>query len=346
MRALRFDGSQPVLDPAAREPVLSPGDALIRPTTVGICSTDLEICRGGTNFIGTLGHEFVGICEEVHLPADAPAPLVRRAQAVKGKRVVGAINIVCGHCDLCRAGLSTHCRHRTVLGVAGRDGCFADRFTLPVMNLHPVPDSVDDARATFAEPLASAAHAAGMLRLQGKTYVTVLGDGKLGLLCAQVMARHNPSVRLLGKHPAKYGLCDRWGIKHRHIDEVGRLQDQDVVVDCTGSASGLALAMQLVRPRGKIILKSTISPLPIPPGAPVPGANHPAWATPVNLAPIVINEIELIGSRCGPIPDALALLERNEVQVDQLITGRATLAKGVEALATARSGHIKVLMTI
>ena len=346
MRALRFDGAKPVFVTDAREPVLLPGDALIRPTCVGICSTDTEICRGTTNLVGTLGHEFVGIVEEVHLPAGSPATLTERAARLKGKRVVGAINLVCGKCDMCRAGLSTHCRHRTVLGVAGRDGCFADRFTLPVNNLTAVPDSVDDERATFAEPLASAIHAASMIKVEGKPYITVLGDGKLGLLTAQVMARLNASVRLLGKHPEKFGLCDRWGIKHRHVNEVGRLQDQDVVVDCTGSASGLALAMQLVRPRGKIILKSTISPLPIPPGAPVPGADHPAWKDPVNLAPIVINELELIGSRCGPIPEAVAMLEKNLVSVEQLITTRTKLENGLAALETAKKGQIKVLMSV
>jgi len=346
MRALRFDGRQVVFDPATREPVLGAGDALIRTTTVGICSTDLEICRGGTAFTGTMGHEFVGVLEEAHLPDNASPVLVERVKRLKGKRVVGAINIVCGKCELCRGGLSTHCRHRTVLGVSGHDGCFADRFTLPVMNLTAVPDSVDDERATFAEPLASALHAANMIKLEGKPYITVLGDGKLGLLTAQVMARNNSSVRLLGKHPEKFGLCDRWGIKHRHVDEVGRLQDQDVVVDCTGTASGLALAMQLVRPRGMIILKSTISPVPIPPGAPVPGANHPAWKEPVNLAPLVINEIQLVGSRCGSLSDAMGCLERNQVNVDPLITKRTTLNKGVEAMEAAKQGQIKVLMSV
>jgi len=346
MRALRFDGKQPVFVQDAREPVMAAGDALIRPTCVGVCSSDLEICRGGSNFVGTLGHEFVGVVEEVNLAPNSPPTLVERANRLKGKRVVGSINIVCGKCDMCRAGLSSHCRHRTVLGMAGRDGCFADRFALPLNNLYPVPDSVDDERATFTEPLASAIHAAAMIKVEGKPYITVLGDGKLGLLTAQVMARLNASVRLLGKHPAKYGLCDRWGIKHRHVNEVGRLADQDVVVDCTGSASGLALAMQLVRPRGKIILKSTISPLPIPAGAPIPGADHPAWREPVNLAPIVINEIELIGSRCGPIPEAVTMLEKNLVSVEPLITHRTKLENGIAALEAAKTGQIKVLMTI
>lgn len=346
MRALRYDGKQVHLAADAPEPVPAPGEALLRPTKVAICATDLEIVRGGIPFTGTLGHEFVAVVEDVAPVPDASPAAQERARKLKGKRVVGAINIVCSRCDMCRAGLSSHCRSRQVLGVAGRDGCFADRFTLPLTSLHPVPASVDDERATFAEPLAAAVHAAQVIKVEGKPFITVLGDGKLGLLAVQVMARLNASVRLLGKHPERFGLCERWGIKHRHIDDVGRRQDQDVVVDCTGSAAGLALAMQLVRPRGKIILKSTISPVPFPAGSPAPGAGHPAWATPVNLAPLVINEIELIGSRCGPLPDALAMLERGEVHVEPLITRRGTLAKGVEALAAAREGQLKVVMDV
>jgi threonine dehydrogenase-like Zn-dependent dehydrogenase len=346
VRALRFDGSTLSLDRAHRDPVAAAGEAIVRPTLTGVCATDVEIARGGTSFVGILGHEFVGVVEEIN-PAGLGTAQAERAKRLKGKRVVGSINIVCGKCDLCRAGLSTHCRSRTVLGCAGRDGCFADRFALPLANLHAVPESVEDERAVFAEPLAAAAHAANMVRVEGKPYITVLGDGKLGLLCVQVMARLNASVRLLGKHPAKFGLCDRWGIKHRHIDEVGRRQDQDIVVDCTGSASGLALAMQLVRPRGKVIIKSTVSPLPMPPGAPVPGANHPAWSSPLNLAPIVINEIELVGSRCGSISDALALLEQHSVHTEALVTARGKLDDGPELVnAASQKGQLKVLMSV
>jgi threonine dehydrogenase-like Zn-dependent dehydrogenase len=352
LRALRYDGTSLKLETNAPDPVPGPGEALVRPLRVGVCSTDVEIASGrsGALFRGTLGHEMVGVVEYVNLPDDPPAALVERARRLKDKRVVASINLVCGKCDMCRAGLSSHCRGRNVLGCSGRDGCFADFVTVPVSNLHVVPDKVDDERAVFAEPLAAAAHAAQMFKVEGKPYITVLGDGKLGLLCVQVMGRLNAKVRLLGKHPKKFGLCERWGIKHRHVDEVGRRQDQDVVVDCTGSASGLALAMQLVRPRGKIVLKSSISPFPMRPGAPVPGANHPAWATPVNLAPLVINEVELIGSRCGPVEVALAMLEREEVRVAELVTRRMKLSDGVEAMKAAAvggaAGEIKVVMEV
>jgi threonine dehydrogenase-like Zn-dependent dehydrogenase len=345
MRALRYDGSKVLLDRNARAPSLAPGEALIRPTLVGVCSSDLEIARGGTTFHGTLGHEFVGVVEEINIPADAPAHIAAK-KSLKGKRVVGGINIICGHCDLCRAGLSIHCRERSVLGISGRDGCFADRFTLPLVNLYEVPASVDDDHAVMCEPLASAIHAGTLVRAHHKPFVTVLGDGRLGLLTAQVLARQSTSVRLLGKHPEKLALCDRWGIKHRHIDEVGRRQDQDVVIDCTGSASGLALAMQLVRPRGTIILKSTVTPVPIPVGAPVPGAGHPAWSVPVNLAPIVLSEINLIGSRCGQIGEAVEYLAQGGLNITGLITKRAKLDEGVSTLDAAKSGQIKVVMAV
>ncbi len=351
MRALRFDGTAARFQLDARDPVAGPGEALVRPRRMGICSTDLEIIRGGSRFVGTLGHEFVGTVVDVNVAekgnggGGATHPLAASSgKGLKGKRVVADINVVCGKCEMCRAGLKAHCRNRTVIGCAGRDGCFADLIVVPIANLHVVSDKVDDDQAVFAEPLASAAHVAQMLRHDSRQYVTVLGDGKIGLLCAQVAARINPSVRLLGKHPEKFGLCEKWGIKHRHIDEVGRRQDQDVVIDCTGSASGLELAMQLVRPRGKIILKSTISPIPVLPGAPVPGANHPAWAVPMNLAPIVINEIELVGSRCGPIDVALGMLERGEVNVLPLITRRTRFEEVLAALEAAKQGQIKVLL--
>ncbi|MFN0011715.1 MAG: alcohol dehydrogenase catalytic domain-containing protein [Phycisphaerales bacterium] len=349
MRAIRFDGTAARFQLDARDAVPAPGEALVRPRRMGICSTDLEIIRGSSRFVGTLGHEFVGTVVEVIPPKDNPhAPFALAsaalAKSLKGKRVVADINVVCGKCEMCKAGLKSHCRNRTVIGCAGRDGCFADLIALPIGNLHVVPDKVDDDQAVFAEPLSSAAHVAQMLRPDSRQFVTVLGDGKIGLLCAQVVARINPSVRLLGKHPAKFGLCEKWGIKHRHIDEVGRRQDQDVVIDCTGSSSGLELAMQLVRPRGKIILKSTISPFPVLPGAPVPGANHPAWASALNLAPIVINEIELVGSRCGPIDVALGMLERGEVNVLPLITRRSKFEEALAALEAAKQGQIKVLL--
>lgn len=300
--------------------MVSEGEALLRPLRMGICATDLELCRGYMGYTGVLGHEFVAVVEQV---SD------RRRKDLVGKRVVGSINCVCGKCDMCRSGLKEHCRQRTVLGIAGRPGCFADRFTLPVLNLHEVPDAIDDDQAVFVEPLAAACQILRQLTIEGRPYITVLGDGRLGLLCAQVMSQLNATVRLVGKHPDKLALCEKWGIKHRLLQDVGLRSDQDIVVDCTGSADGLETAMKMVRPRGKIVLKTTVAP----------------GGKAVDLSPLVIHEIQLIGSRCGPFPDAIAALLAQKVDVVSLITRRAKLADGVEAMRLAGSpGVIKVLL--
>ena len=252
MQALVYDGKQPRLNPRHDAPASAPpGEAIIRPLRMGVCATDLEICRGYMGFTGVLGHEFVGIVE------DAAG---RDARKWIGKRVVGNINCVCGKCDMCRAGLREHCRDRTVLGIAGRDGCFAERFTLPVKNLLAVPDHVDDDHAVFTEPLAAAYQILRQLTIEGRPYITVLGDGRLGLLCAQVMSQLNATVRVVGKHADKLALCEKWNVKHRLLDDVGLLNDQDIVVDCTGSPTGLTTAMKLVRPRGTMVIKTPVAP--------------------------------------------------------------------------------------
>lgn len=324
MRALVFDGNEPRFEPNYPDPELKAGEALIRPTVAGVCSTDIELCRGYMGYTGVLGHEFVGIVEAVH---DTDDP---NASRWVGKRVVGSINCVCGRCDMCRRGLARHCRDRTVLGIMGRDGAFADRFALPVRNLLEVPDSLDDEKAVFTEPLAAACEIDRQLHIEGQPYVTVLGDGRLGLLVAQTLARLNASVRVIGKHPEKLELCEKWAIKHRLLEDLVPRKDQDIVVDCTASASGLELAMQLVRPCGKIVLKTTV-----------------AAQTGVDLSPLVIDEIELIGSRCGVFTDALPLLDADEIDVLSLITRRLRLEDGVEALRLAKqSDVIKVLLTM
>ncbi len=333
MRALRFEKGTVRFDAASTAPVPGPGEALIRPTRVCIGSADLAVAAGRVAFNGVMGHRFVGVVEKLHERATA-----EESKAWIGKRVVGSISIVCGKCERCRQGLSAHCQLRTVLGLAGRDGCFADRFTLPMVNLHEVPKSVPDDSAVFAEPLAGVLHAGHMLRIEGKPYVTVLGDGLTGLLAAQVLVKLNASVRLLGTNPDKLALCEKWGIKHRHIDEVGRRQDQDVIVDCSGSPRGLELAMQLVRPRGKIVLRTTPAPIPAPALSPERG---------VDLAPAVVNELELIGARCGRINDALELLAKNAVETASLITTRTKLDRAVEALRhAAMPEQVAVVMEV
>lgn len=331
MRAIRSDGARVYLDPKVDTPAPGPGEALIRPLKTAVSPFDARAASGGGPPIPpvTLGHRFVGVVERLHESADRD--LRKRWET---KRVAGSINIVCGRCDMCRAGLSNHCRERRTLGISGWDGCFAERFILPIRNLVEVPATVDDDRAVFAEPLAGALHAAQLVRVEGKPYVTVLGDGIDGLLCAQVMARLNASVRLLGRQPDKYTLCEKWGIKHRHIDEVGRRNDQDIVVDCTGSAAGLELALNLVRPRGKVVLR----PAPI---------HAPAGPVRAVIDLVVAGEIEVLGARCGSIGDAVAALDRAQIDVLPLITKRARLADGPAALlAAAAPDQITVLLDV
>ncbi|MEX2216197.1 MAG: alcohol dehydrogenase catalytic domain-containing protein [Phycisphaeraceae bacterium] len=325
MRALIFDGNKPKLitdHNAPRPSQAGFGEAVIRPLRMGICATDLEICKGYMGFTGVLGHEFVGIVEECS---------GKQAKKWVGKRVVGSINCVCGKCDMCRKGLREHCRRRTVLGIDGKDGCFAEKFTLPVVNLFEVPESVDDDHAVFTEPLAAAYQILRQLTIEGRPFITVLGDGRLGLLCAQVMSQLNATVRLVGKHSAKIALCEKWGVKHRLLEDVGLRADQDIVVDCTGSPDGLVTAMKMVRPRGKIVMKTTVAPR----------EDRPM----VDLSPIVINEIEVIGSRCGPFDDALSALAAEKIDVVSLISKRMKLSEGIDALKQARGkGVVKVLL--
>jgi len=345
MRAIRFDGQGVSLDARAPEPSPEPGEAIIRPVRMGIGSADLARARlAGTPAI-TLGHEFVGIVERVH--GDGSGAERKRWEK---KRVVGSINVVCGACDLCRAGLSSHCRRRAVLGLRGRDGCFAERFALPVRNLTEVPAGVDDDAACLAQSVAAALHAAHLVRLEGKPYVTILGDGAVGLIAAQVMARRNASVRLLGMHARNYTLCEKWGIKHRHVDEPGRRQDQDVVFDCTGDGSGLALAMRLVRPKGVIVTRSTPLPCRLDAG----GSGSAASGSRVGgvplvpeLASIALDELTVLGARCGSVADAVTALARGEIDTAALITRRAKLQDGVGALrAAGEAEQIKVVMEV
>jgi threonine dehydrogenase-like Zn-dependent dehydrogenase len=315
MRALRFDTSL-AYDPGHPEPALSDGDTLIAVQLAGICSTDLEICRGYMGFTGILGHEFVG---EVLASPDC---------ALVGKRVCGEINRVCGHCDLCRAGLPTHCRNRSVLGILKHNGAFADLVRLPAANLHVLPDAVDNEQAVFVEPLAAAFQILKQITPTDRQQVTVLGDGRLGLLVAQVLRTTPALVRLIGKHPEKLALCAKWSIHTQPLAEVSPRHDQDVVVDCTGSAAGFELALNLVRPRGTIVLKSTV-----------------AAGKALNLAPLVIDEVTVVGSRCGPFPDAIEALRLRQIDVKSLIHRRMRLEESVEAMALAgRPGVLKILI--
>lgn len=317
MRALTFDKALS-FDARRADPIPDDGDTLIKVRQAGICSTDLEITKGYMGFHGVLGHEFVG--EVVSSPN----------KDFIGQRVVGEINIVCGRCDLCLSGLSTHCRNRTVLGILNHDGAFADLVRLPELNLHVVPKTVDDDSAVFVEPLAAAFQILKQIKLDGRKWVTVLGDGRLGLLVAQVLRNAGCPVRVIGKHADKLSLCEKWSIRSRPLEDIQPRHDQDVVVDCTGSAGGFELAMQMVRPRGTIVLKSTF-----------------AAGKPLNLAPLVIDEIQVIGSRCGPFKEALRALTEKQIDVASLIHRRMKIEQGVEAMnLAARPGVLKVLLTM
>jgi threonine dehydrogenase-like Zn-dependent dehydrogenase len=334
MRALVFDKS-PVFDPRRREPAAEDGDTLLRVRQAGICATDLEICRGYMNFTGILGHEFVA-----EVVSSANKDLV-------GQRVVGEINVVCGRCDLCLSGLSNHCRQRTVLGIFNRDGVFADLVRLPAVNLHALPASIDDDQAVFVEPLAAAFQVLKQVKLDAKTWVTVLGDGRLGLLVAQVLRNAGVPVRVVGHHPQKLALCEKWQVRSRPQSEIVPRHDQDVVVDCTGSPGGLALAVQMTRPRGTIILKSTFAADRVVGAGGGSGGGDASASEAVNLAPVVVNEISIVGSRCGPFREAIRALTEKTVEIASLIHRRMRLEQGVEALALAgRPGVLKVILTM
>lgn len=331
MRAIRYEGPESGVRvaSAAPDPACAEGEAIVRPLRIAIGPADIAFDRLRPKLPAiTLGREFVGVIERL----DAPKPVRSKEPSLIGRRVVASVDYACGVCDLCQRGLAHHCRNRKILGVFGREGCFADRLALPVRSLHPVPNEVDDDRAVFVEPLAAAAQCVHQLRVEGKPYITVLGDGVVALLCAQLMNRLNASVRVVGMNEHRLELAGKWGIKHRHEREVGRRADQDVVIDCTGKPEGFALALRLVRPRGKVLLKGPIHPAL---GAP--------WA--IDFSPAVVNEVDVIGSRCGSIPEALELLRTSAVDVVSLISKRARLDDALDALkAAARPEHLKVLL--
>jgi threonine dehydrogenase-like Zn-dependent dehydrogenase len=313
MKALLVDSGKLALRDVPK-PSPAEGEALISVRLAGICATDLEILRGYGGYQGIIGHEFVGT--------------IVGGGAETGRRVVGEINCVCGRCDMCQSGLSNHCRRRTVLGIKDRPGAFAEFVTLPRRNCIDVPASVSDEEAVFAEPLAAAIQVLRQVKIEPRTSVAVLGTGRLGLLVAQVLARTGCKLTAIGRNPATLAFLDRRRIANLNAADVQQFGAFDVVVDCTGSPAGLPIALRLVRPRGTVILKTTC-----------------AGGGSADLSDLVVNEVTLIGSRCGSIHDALNLLARKEVDVTGLISRELPLDKGVEALALAASeGVIKVLL--
>ena len=294
------------------------GEALIRVIKSGICNTDLEIARGYAGFSGTIGHEFVGIVERSENAPD-----------LEGRRVVGEINVGCGECTLCVAGDPRHCPTRTVLGIHGRDGAHAEFLTLPSANLIVVPENVSDESAVFAEPLAAAYGITERVEIGPSDYVVVVGDGKLGLLCAFCASLSSSRVILVGRHTEKLAIAGSRGIETVFEPEVGEFYRMaDVVIEASGSESGFTTALDLVKPRGKMVLKSTFH-----------GTSN--W----DASRIVVDEISIIGSRCGRLAPAMELLASNKIKVDDLISEEYRLEKGVFALEqAARRGVLKLLL--
>ena len=294
-----------------------PDEVLVRVLLSGICNTDLEIARGYAGFNGTIGHEFVGVVEE------------SSDRALVGRRVVGEINAGCGNCDLCRAGDSRHCPNRTVLGIHGRDGAHAEFLQLPAINILPVPENVPDEHAVFTEPLAAACGVVERVKIDSSDRVAVIGDGKLGLLCAQVIALSGAPTLLIGKHSSKLRIAERRGIEIMTPKQaLKRKQQFDVVVEASGAASGFGLALDLLRPKGQLVLKSTFH-----------------GKTELDAARIVVDEISIVGSRCGRFSPALDLLKKSAIDVDSLISEEYPLANGVHAMRRAGTkGVMKVLL--
>ncbi|HSK71348.1 MAG TPA: alcohol dehydrogenase catalytic domain-containing protein, partial [Pyrinomonadaceae bacterium] len=316
MKALRFENNQLKLAEISNPNVEN--EALVRVVKSGICNTDLEIARGYAGFEGTIGHEFVGVVEK----ADDAPDLV-------GKRVVGEINAGCGVCELCKMGDPRHCPERTVLGIVGRDGCHAEFLTLPSRNLLAVPANVSDEQAVFTEPLAAAFGITEQVEISPETRIAVIGDGKLGILCALSLALKSRNVRLIGKHKAKLAIAEKQGVEGILLESALKLnRNFDVVVEASGAESGFGLALDLIKPRGKLVLKSTFHGKP----------NWEAWR-------VVVDEITIVGSRCGRFAPALEILSEKKIDVESLISEEFSLAKGMEAMNRAsEKGVMKVLL--
>jgi threonine dehydrogenase-like Zn-dependent dehydrogenase len=293
------------------------GECLVRVLMAGICGTDLEMLEGYADFHGIPGHEFVGVVERVDGDAD---------RAWVGTRVVGDINVGCGRCEWCVAGVKEHCVDRTVLGIRGRDGAFAEYLTLPAVNLHAVPDAVDDASAVFVEPTAAACRIFEQMTIDDRARVAVLGDGRMGLLVAQVMRTATPHVTVFGRHEHKLATARALGLAAAAADDaVSPRLRYDVIIDVTGRPQGLARALAIVRPRGTIVMKSTFHG----------DAAIASW-------PIVVDEVTIVGSRCGPFKPAIELLASGAVRVEPLVARVARLDEHSSAFADARRS-LKVL---
>lgn len=317
MKALRFENNELKLADIA--PPVRSDEALVRVLMSGICNTDLEIARGYAGFSGTIGHEFVGVVESA---TDAPHLI--------GRRVVGEINAGCGQCELCLKGDSRHCPRRTVLGIVGRDGAHAEFLTLPSRNLLVVPDAVSDRQAVFVEPLAAAYGILEQVEISNETRAAVVGDGKLGILCAQSLNLKSENVFLVGKHPEKMRVAENRGVAGVLLKDAAKLNRSfDVAVEASGSESGFQTALDLLKPRGRLVLKSTFQ-------------GEPRWAA----WRVVVDEITIVGSRCGRFAPALELLREGKIDVESLVSDEFKLTDAVRAMKRAgEKGAMKVLLS-
>jgi alcohol dehydrogenase len=315
MKALYFDGKLSLRDVPI--PQCAPGEALIKVLLAGICGTDREILKGYSGFRGIPGHEFVGRVVE---SSDAQW---------RGQRVVGEINLACGHCRWCARGLGRHCPQRTVLGIVNRPGVFAEYVTLPVENLRRVPEEISDEAATFTEPVAAACEILEQMTLAPGTGVAIIGDGRLGLLVTQVLKQAGAQVTLVGRHAWKLDLARAWGVKVlSEGDEELVSSSFPVTVEATGSPRGISEALRLVEPRGTLVMKSTFH-----------------GAATFDATKLVVDEITLLGSRCGLFAPALDLLRREKVSVRHLITKIFPLDRGLEAFEYLdRTSALKALL--
>jgi len=293
-------------------------ECLIRVTAAGICGTDLELFRGYADFSGVPGHEFVGVVEEASATDSAWI----------GRRVVGEITVGCGQCSACRAAGRGHCDVRTVLGIRSRDGAFAEYLSLPATNLHAVPDSMDDVTAVFVEPVAAACRVVEQVPIETGTRAAVVGAGRLGLLVAQVLRDRGADVTVVVRSEVSRSIANTLGLETVDVDSGPSLARRfDVAVDATGAPAGFAAASALVRPRGTLVVKSTIH-----------------GETPIAFSPLVVDEITVIGSRCGPFARAIELLGDDRVEVKPLVAGIHPLEQFAEAFDRAKRG-LKVILT-
>ena len=299
----------PVPDP-------SPEESLVRVIRAGICNTDLELTRGYYPFAGVLGHEFVGIVE-------------KGSDELLGERVVGEINVACNECSHCRQERKTHCSNRTVLGIMNRDGAFAEYLKLPSVNLHVLPAEISTDAGTFVEPLAAALQIQEQLSIESFHRVLLVGAGKLGQLVAQTLAMTGCDLCVFDRNTAKLSLLDRMGIETVLAPDTPD-GPFDIAVDCTGNAEGFAIARRALRPRGTLVLKSTYS-----------------GVLSVDASALVVDEINILGSRCGPFERAMHMLSERQVEVDSLIHASYSMNDGLDAFETAKQhASLKVLLTM